>query len=571
MKTETKQTKIESLAFFDEEKLDLKELMKDENLHKTALDLLLPENIRLEALNKYNTLYGDMETGELLNKIIGIYQMSNIKILKEYLITICDHSILCPMLKILAIKALCENDDNDNDKEAYDCLCRTFPKLYNIPIPCIFELVVFLMKNNNYRKEARDFFCEIINNQSIECDYRFKNMVGIEKKLTSDQYLFFIKEGCLEFIKAKNPTFYKIISCQWLLRKCEITPEQMLYVEELLLSFATDELLDYNLRADATDVLLQSGDDKHKQIAREIIMLLGREGRGGKTIFDNAQNVHIQDIEDSVTKIIEFLNTVPYIKNKKNEDVTLENVEEEIVEMMKNFEKTRKEKITVALNRIHIDRGLYSSFHFTLKHILLKVWSYIMTNENKEEMLKRLLQELEEMSGTCSTGYASRLVNSITGFGEFTIQIGWREQIIGNFSGRLNAKIRDITKDIGSEREEIIYENKNDVIVYEHDDTITKFKYLDLYNIICKNRDGFDFRQSFRYSFKEHFQGLILEELTMSTVDPTIRKHFLLFFRENMLSIREEMSLEFLNHINETDFDLYFRFAISQYESGEYI
>jgi hypothetical protein len=59
-------------------------------------------------------------------------------------------------------------------------------------------------------------------------------------------------------------------------------------------------------------------------------------------------------------------------------------------------------------------------------------------------MKNRLLEELIEMSGTCSSGFASRLVNVISGFGDFNITISWKDQIIANFSGRLNARINNI-------------------------------------------------------------------------------------------------------------------------------
>jgi hypothetical protein len=130
-------------------------------------------------------------------------------------------------------------------------------------------------------------------------------------------------------------------------------------------------------------------------------------------------------------------------------------------------------------------------------------------------MKKRLLEELVEMAGTCSTGFATRLINSISGFGEFTIKISWREQIIGNFTGRLNAKIR----------------NMDDLILQEK----------------------------------------VLEEMMLETTNYSGRKRFLKFLRNNLLEIREELYDEFKTHISDTDFDLYFRTAVSMYETGNYV
>jgi patatin-like phospholipase/acyl hydrolase len=66
----------------------------------------------------------------------------------------------------------------------------------------------------------------------------------------------------------------------------------------------------------------------------------------------------------------------------------------------------------------------------------------------------------------------------------------------------------------------------------------------------------------------EEFQEKVLNELMISSNEYESRKHFLKFFRKNMLSIREELYEEFKDHITDTDFDLYFRSAISKYETG---
>ena len=58
------------------------------------------------------------------------------------------------------------------------------------------------------------------------------------------------------------------------------------------MSFAQDPDLDYNIRADSADVLLRLGSEDNKTTAREIIMILGRDGGTGRTIFDNTQNVN---------------------------------------------------------------------------------------------------------------------------------------------------------------------------------------------------------------------------------------------------------------------------------------
>ena len=94
------------------------------------------------------------------------------------------------------------------------------------------------------------------------------------------------------------------------------------------------------------------------------------------------------------------------------------------------------------------------------------------------------------------------------------MKISWRDQIISNFTGRLNARARDM------------------------DDL--------------------------------KLQEKVLEQMTLSTMDYESRAHFLKFMRNNILEIRDELYGEFRDHITDTDFDLYFRAAISMYETGNY-
>jgi hypothetical protein len=142
----------------------------------------------------------------------------------------------------------------------------------------------------------------------------------------------------------------------------------------------------------------------------------------------------------------------------------------------------------------------------------LKVWTYLTGHKSEEEIKKRLIEELCDMAGTCSSGFASRLVNTISGFGDFSMKISWRDQIAANLSGRLNARIRDM-------------------------DNLT-------------------------------MQEKVMEEMAIPSTNYELRKNFLKFFRKNMPSIREEMYQEFKEHITDVEYDLYFRAAVTMYETG---
>ena len=223
--------------------------------------------------------------------------------------------------------------------------------------------------------------------------------------------------------------------------------------------------------------------------------------------------------------------TFEYVK-KQIDDMLEENGKKCKSSREKAKHKDTLEKIRVSMNRIYMDRALYSKYNCTILHILLKVWTYITSHESENEMRKRLIEELAEAAGLCSSGYCSRLVNVISGFGQFNIRISFRDQIIANFNGRLNARARDITNP------DKLLENMQ---FYEIDE----------------EKALIDFGEN------------VVVEMATSSSDYENRKNFLSFFRKNMLSIREELYLEFKEYMTDTDFDLYTLQSVCMYENGD--
>ena len=174
-------------------------------------------------------------------------------------------------------------------------------------------------------------------------------------------------------------------------------------------------------------------------------------------------------------------------------------------------------------------------------------------------MQKRIVEELEEMSGTCSSGFASRIVNSITGFGEFDIHISWEDQIVSNFSGRLNAYARKIC-DTPIFRDELwdevlrVYLNNNKFLT---NNSFEKRKEKFLLN---KNLD------QIKTECIDEFYENVLNEMAVKSSKFAERSHFLLFFKTYMPIIYKEMFDEFKDLITDSEFDLSFRRAISVYE-----
>jgi hypothetical protein len=605
-------------------------------LVEIILDMSWSNYVRMKHLNIFIQKWPNHEQlVEIINKLSLMFQFSGIKRLEKYLYSIVTESKMSPVLKISPIKSLCTFRDRQTGFKALNIFCKKMSK--DIPTPCQIEIVKILMEKKEYKKQALGYFINIINNQSIACDYRYKSILSLENLENVKNKKILIKHATLSFFNnSLNRTLYRILAGQMLMQK-KLVPfkNERNHVQLTIMSFAQDPELDYNLRADAADVILGLGDLSNKLTARKIIQMLGRENRSVRTIFDNAQNVHVDEIEKSVKEIIEFLSSIvirPSDKEDKKEitfDVIKKNIKdlleielkqkikeikeikaprktgEEIYfesvnskedpnyvskENKKNKEIKEKQitdsheekvdKINISLNRILIDRALYSQYNCSLLYILKRIWIYLSSHKNRKSMELRLLQELVDMSGTCSSGFASRLVNVISGFGEFSLRISWRDQLVSNFTGRLNSRARKM-----AEKDQLI-KNYNIYCKKKREKQIETYKNY-IKNIestgfnSCQNKKDSHitkFRSKYINDKKENklkaltsFQSKVIQEMCLNTNDFASRRNFLKFFRKNMLSIREELYEEFKDYIDDTSFDLYFRAAVSMYETGGYV
>jgi hypothetical protein len=554
--------------------------ISQDSLAEAIMDLGTSLETRMEAINLFYEKFGQETILELVNRLSTMYTFSGTKILEKYIYEICTKSDISSFLKITCAKSLCYYDPKKElGYKALDSVCKNMGK--DVATPCQIEAICLLMCHKKFKTKSKDYFCAITNNQEIDCDYRYKTILSVESKDIKNG-TYFIKEAAMNFFENKaNRTLYRILSGQYMMQKSKLLVKERKKIENTIMEFAQDPDIDYNLRADSADVILRVGSKDNQATARKIIMMLGREGGENKTIFDNAQNVHVDEIEESVIEVLEFLApidmktisgvpgtpviTFGYVK-KQIDDM----LEKEAPEKKKNKKSPQEEeyeervdKISVALNRIYMDRALYSKYNCTLLHVLLKVWTYLSSHESEIEMRKRMLQELYDMSGTCSTGFASRLVNVISGFGEFNLRISWRDQIVANFTGRLNARARKITDPTDREKKFKLYCKRK---VTKEDDTKEDIIRQEL----LTEREEKEERKTDEEQLEE-FQDKVLCEMSTDSSDFESRKNFLRFFRKNMLSIRQELHEEFNEHIPDTDFDLYFRQAISKYETGGYV
>lgn len=523
-----------------------------------STDLTIDDTVRKAAIQKFCS-ENPNDALEAINKLVGIYIFSRIKMLEKFIYDLCVNSTIQNNYKLILASGLCTSG-LDIGYDAMNYICLNWGN--DIPTPIKVESIFTLMEAEKYRGNALEYFISVINNQVIECDYRYKTILALEiREINNKDY--FIKEACLAFLfNTQNMTKYRILSGQYLLQKCKEIDNQR--VEQVLLDFALDIELDYNIRADSADVILRLGTDNNKKIARKVINDLGTSNSENKTIYGNSQNVHTGEIEKSVIDTLEFLHKQQQSNVNK---YTFEGIKKEIDDLLKLEEnKKNAEKIHIALNRIYMDRALYSTYNCTLMSIFIRIWSYIQLSNHKTEMIKRLLEELTETADTCSSGYISRLINCISGFDDenIGIRISWEDQIIANFIGRFNSRLERLY-DEWSEGGK-----KNAMIL----SLITaKNQKLNINRIIKSNEPEKMIEYFLTKNTLEDCLDMFQEEILndMSTDKPAVQKTcYLTFFRYTLADLRDELYNEFKEHITDGEFDIYMQKSVLKYETGEY-
>jgi hypothetical protein len=609
--------------------------LSTDDIKNKILDFSIDNETRIILFEKYLLLEKeDNNSFDFFLRLCGIYQFSGLKILENFLYEITGDKNISSIIRLKASENLIsyyelediiekydskeeieikkENNKyiqlrNEKRKEkGFETLNIVCKNIKDLPVQIRVDAILLLMEREEYTKTCDLYFRIIINDQNVDCDYRYKTVLVLETKKINN-YIYYITNSCLDFLNnIKNMTMYRILAAQYLLQNCDISEELRIEIQETILTFAKDEHLDYNLRADAADLILNLGSDKYKLIGREIITYLGIDENNVKTIYHNKQNVHVNKIEESVLQICKILLTTDTMKiNKINIDYTyvkmqIEDILKEIKENIKDRENNKKEyckycndnskenednilycsskceneyikenKIRSSLNRIFMDRSLYLGSSLSI--ITVKLWSYIQANDFKTEMIKRLLEELEEMSGTCASGFLSRLVNCLSGFGDLQITISIEDQLIANFIGRLNAYSRKILNKDSPFYNEKLYDIL-ELLIYENNILLNRKlcgKTKEKQNVeIKKLIDSYleNDREEKIENAIEIFSENVINEMTINVNKYADRRYFSLFFRTYLPNLRQELYEEFREYMTDFEFDLCIRKAISTYE-----
>ena len=461
---------------------------------------------------------------------------------------------------------------------------------------CILRLYDLGKKEDNYDdiiKKCDRFMKNLIGDHRIIAQYRLRLLTKIPiKRLACDCFIYVLGDP-------GNPTSMRILAAQATLATDKDIPSKSSLYDVVLAQveiFARDEELDDFIRADAADVLLGYGDEDLQKEARVLIRTLGR--RSGFGLYENAQNVHAEAVDESIRASLDTLGV--WKKENESKVQSFEDTSETVRTRRNLNDQTLEESRDVETALLRIFMGSRNYGGFTSALLFCTVCAWIRDQEDPDELWKRFDQELLDMVNTCTTGVVSRLVNVLSGWGGFQIQISFKDQIKSNFAGRLNAMARTFmeTADKGNHefyetRKEslaLVYIadviNQEEVNEEEEDNTALLAAMADreLDNVtVASSRPpasragGTDGGRSAKIDAlilkhpnlhslsREHFSDRLL--LEFSSAEPN-RKCFNLFFGYCFSKVCEALREEFKTFVTPDDFEMCVRDALAFYEGA---
>jgi hypothetical protein len=433
------------------------------------------ENMQLSFNQRLESILAESLSvqGELIRKIIFYYNSTDLQMYREYLLDI----IRCEQIPFY-LRVECLNE-MESDDDVLMMLLRSSET--DMPVSLL-VMYAGRMLEGEYKSEVIKLMKRrVLDNDEVRDLYKV-NTIHSTRKTRS--------------VLIRLSIYYINRHCASLYSKLQVCGNTMSVatcgvLEEFALRIMTDDTIAGNSRGHAMDILIRFGSPTAKKKAEAYVATLGN-----LYIGDDAQSAHRQSISESVIKLYN--------------DLTSRIVD---VSRVPTFREARTillseyvSKLEDALDYIEGDHIVFGGINRNLKSCLCLVIGFIRCfgGDRTEMLYERLIEELLESVGTCSTGYLSRIANSLSGVDGYIVGITWAEQIRDNLRGRLNARIRDD-------------ENSGDILV----------------------------------------------QMTNSKLED--RREFFRFLRENISDIKEEMYQEFRNYMSDSDWDQFIFKAITEY------
>ena len=250
----------------------------------------------------------------------------------------------------------------------------------------------------------------------------------------------------LKYILKTNIDMYNKIDCDDVFNDLEYIfnhPETTLSIK---MEIADIHIL--NNKHERGNEMLDIVRQEEERIRRIQLAIPGNQiEHGHKDVYSDTQNVHNKTINSSVLKAAIYL-IEKYRPNSKRVDI--DDVKKILSKICGKYDFY---SVDAVLQRIQFDTSCFThlDYRFGLYDVFNALWNFIIEHEHKDELLKRLVEEMIAMSGYCSTGHLSRFINVIQGFtddDDLLIKISGLDQTYVYISNFLQKLMMDAPEDV---------------------------------------------------------------------------------------------------------------------------
>ena len=411
---------------------------------------------------------------ECVNNLTSGYLFGSSNHIKKLLVELVKNEDLNFSYRILIIQSLESSQQPSQEmkdklvKECEDLYIYLFDVVYttleykqqhDVSTTFFWDIFKTVLTRNSLKQKLESnetFFDKIMNVSSailldsrLDEEYRYKLLVSLTKAEITP---VFTKMNCEIFIKQKLKDYkYYIFILQILKNKEMLTHNHLEILKKVLQEYE----LTVNAQADICDFFLSLQTPQFLEFVNfgkkslDNISFDVMESGMLKTFYSNGQNIHKIDVEQSITPFIEkIINFDFHNLEEDGEEIQKIIISLKLFAQENNFTNEDGEKIQHSIKRFILDNTLYSQYSVSLLNLLIRCYYYIQTREDdKHELMKRMCEELADMSHTCTTGHIYRLVNIFSGY-DVEMKIPVEEEIKGCVFARLTKIIESKDEDI---------------------------------------------------------------------------------------------------------------------------
>ena len=248
--------------------------------------------------------------------------------------------------------------------------------------------------------------------------------------------------------KERNyPLELTLMSARYIIDQYDYLSDERNTVLEYILDVADDKNESIYARSECADILITLGEGNEIIFGEQVIEELGdlyNENKN-KTIYTNAQNAHNETINENTRNIVRALYK-DYLKTKSYNDLvktSYEDIHKELSDI--DCSEENNDKLHSFFYRVMTDPFRFE--RLSLSDIVLLVYNKICSFENKNDLMKRLLEEILDCDNSCTTGYFTRIVNTLNGFindKDMCFNINPRDELRSVIFARINRNIRSL-------------------------------------------------------------------------------------------------------------------------------